>query len=134
METSPLCSVRDKADQALRRPPTESRLNVLLSKARHLHQWSDPANAMGIFPKELRRAQFPVPLIRVCLAKTLNIRMVSLLSVVVSLVVMLISYVAAPRCRKLIILVYPIKQFAGVNAVMVPSEGRIHLQPKCLGG
>jgi hypothetical protein len=69
---SPPWSVRDEADQALRRPPIESRLNVLLSQASHFQKRADPANAMGIFPKELRRAQFLVDLIRVRLAKTLN--------------------------------------------------------------
>jgi hypothetical protein len=45
-------------DQVLRRSPTESRLGILLSQASHFQKRADPANAMGIFPKELRRAQF----------------------------------------------------------------------------
>ena len=59
-------------DQVLRRSPTESRSGILLSQASELQQLTDPANAMGIFPKELCRAQLPVPLIWVCITETLD--------------------------------------------------------------
>ena len=72
MESSPPWSVRNEADQVLRRPPSKIGLIILLSQASHFQQWADPTNAVGIFPQELCRAQLSVTPIRVCIAKTLN--------------------------------------------------------------
>jgi hypothetical protein len=69
---SPPWSVRDVADQALCRPATERRLNVLLSQASHFQQWAYPTNALGIFSARTLPRSVPVTLIRVRLAKTLD--------------------------------------------------------------
>jgi hypothetical protein len=57
MEASPPWPVCDEGDQALRRPPTKSRLSILLSQASEFQERVDPTNAVAIFPRELCCAQ-----------------------------------------------------------------------------